>query len=148
MDSTSDLCTIEIDRGTIRLKAIEMGLTYGGLIEGAPEPRLNDQIIEDAAEQAARRYRCGPAWVVPPMRSAPEFDDHTGHAYEYLYPVRCTGLFEGPPTPRAGDGWWTSRLVVVWFQQAGDRMVHPDAARAMRPMPWDEMAEDLTFDDW
>ncbi|MBE1530963.1 hypothetical protein [Actinomadura algeriensis] len=145
MDIPHELCTIEIERGTVRLKTIEADMTYGGLIEGVPTAHLNGRIIERTVANAERRYGLD-VWVVPPRRVT-ETGRYTGAVREYLPPVRCTGMFDGPPTPRSVGDWWVSSLAVVWFQDASDRLVHPDAADAMRAMPWDELAKDFTWDD-
>lgn len=147
VDIPHELCSIEIERGTIRLQVVEMDMTYGGLIEGVPDARLNDSTIRRTAENAERRFRLN-VHVVPPRRVVRTGKPFPDRPREYLPPVRCTGLFDGPPTPRAVGDWWTSRLAVVWFQDASDRLVHPDAARQMHDLPWDDLAKDLTYDDW
>jgi hypothetical protein len=143
MKRGSEICSVEIRRGTIRLRSIEMMMTYGGLIEGMPTAPFNDRRIEGLQK------RLGPnVYVVPPSRTVDARRvDHRGEPMELLPPVQCVGLFHGPPTPRAVDDWWHTSLKVVWFQDAGGQVVHPEAAARMHDMPWDDLAQDYTFDD-
>lgn len=142
MEQADKICSIEIRRGVIRLVSIEMQLTYGGLIEGAPTASFNDALIEEL------RKRRTPAYVVPPERTVgPQPTDPWDEPLETLPPVRCVGMFDGPPTPRAVGDRWRTFLYVIWFQEPSDQIVHPRAAAQMYDMPWDDLARDLTFDD-
>ncbi|MFC5748003.1 hypothetical protein [Actinomadura rugatobispora] len=149
MEKAHEICSVEIRRGTIRLKVVEMRMTYGGLIEGVPTATFNDRAIKRAAERASERFM-RPVYVVPPEREVQEgpTTGFRGEPVELLPAMECMGFFDGPPTPRAEDDWWTSSLAVVWFQDAGERVVHPDAAARMYELPWDELAQDFTWDDW
>ncbi|WP_344589521.1 hypothetical protein [Actinomadura vinacea] len=149
MERNNEICSIEVGRGTLRLTSIEMRMTYGGWIEGLPTARTNDAMLERAAKRAGERFG-RPVYVVPPERSTD--DDSSwrfrGQPAEFVPAVECMGLFEGPPTPRAEGDWWTTMLAVVWYQRATDRVIHPDAVARMHDLPWDELAQDFTFDDW
>ncbi|TNY36777.1 hypothetical protein [Thermomonospora catenispora] len=142
MKQPNEICSIEIRRGVIRLVSIEMQMTYGGLIEGAPTASFNDDLIEGL------RKRHTPSYVVPPERTVhPQTTDLRDEPLETLPPVQCVGMFDGPPTPRAVGDWWRTFLYVIWFQEPSDQIVHPRAAARMHDMPWDDLARDLTFDD-
>jgi hypothetical protein len=150
VEKANEICSIEIRRGTIRLKMVELRMTYGGLIEGVPTASFNDRLIKRAEERAGKRFM-RPVYVVPPPRAIEDsaVRGFRGEPIELLPAMECVGMFDGPPTPRADrDDWWTSSLTVVWFQDAGERVVHPDAAARMYELPWDELAQDFTWDDW
>ena len=147
VERASEICSVEIRRGTIRLEEIETRLTYGGLIEGAPTASWNDRVIGRARERAAERFG-RPVYVLPPEREVS--DDVTGfrgEPVEFMPALQCVGLFAGPPTPRAEGDWWTTELAVVWFQHAGETVIHPEAAARLYELPWDELAQDFTWDD-
>ncbi|GAA3959264.1 hypothetical protein GCM10023085_47080 [Actinomadura viridis] len=147
VERADEICSIGIRRGVIRLTSVEMRTTYGGLIEGVPTASHNERVIERAAERAGKMFR-RPVYVVPPVRTGGGRTGFRGEPVEFLPPVECTGSFSGPPTSRAAGDWWFTSLAVVWFQALGGRVVHPDAEKAMYGMPWDELAQDFTFDDW
>ncbi|MGK5556702.1 hypothetical protein ACSNOI_34350 [Actinomadura kijaniata] len=139
-----EICTVEIARGRLSLRAIEMCMTYGGMLEGVPCRSMNERLVERALARAGTPAHLVPPPVTPLSHQA--LPERWGPA-EALPSVECVGFFTGPPTPRAADDWWRTVLHVVWYQDPSGHVVHPDAAARMHDLPWDEIAQDLTFDD-
>ncbi len=141
---------LRLDAGfDVHLHWVEMTLTYGGLIEGVPRQRMNDELfIGRTMEQTRGKWTQYPVHLIPPSRTIPDnhqrFDRHGPHPYglvEYLPPVQCIGLFEaGIPNAES------SCLVVIWFQDHSDTLIHPEAATELRRIPWDDLARDFGFD--
>ncbi|WP_147341265.1 hypothetical protein [Actinomadura logoneensis] len=138
------ICSVQIRVGKLLLTSLNVTQTYGGLIEGGPSKRFNDRLVQRALESASRGEM--PVHLVPPVIKLDERRPHD--PTEVLPPLRCIGFFHGPPTPRAVGDWWRTDLVVVWFQEPSERILHPDVEAQMWDLPWEEKARDLSFDDW
>lgn len=134
-----ELCSIDIAVGKLSLREIEIGMTYGGLIEGRPSRTVNDSLIDRLAR--SRSHRQDRIHVVPPERTIED-------GREYLPPVRCVAYFEGPCTSNNTEDWVYSHLTVGWFQQpCGTALISPEAVTRMYNLPWLTLATDVLWHD-
>jgi hypothetical protein len=140
---------IDTDAGPLALRSVEISLTYAGYLEGVPCRELNDDHLRRRLASVRGQWRQYPVHLVDPVRTIAE--DREPHPrwgpVETLPPLECVGLFRGRPTPRAVGDWMYTCLVVLWYQEPGDGVVHPAAMTRLRRMPWDELARDFTYDD-
>ena len=141
------LAWIELASGrSVELTNLTIGSTYGGMLEGYPNARMNDALI---ARLGRRRGPAGgslPAHVITPPRGRPERDQETRMPFgpvETLPAVYCEGSFRSHPVDEELDPvLHESRLMVVWFQVDLARPVAEFAASAVRGLAWDHLAED------
>lgn len=152
---TPPIAEISDERLRLRLIHVEIGRTYGGLLEGLPSKRFNDRKIQRLVEGA----RSSPVHLVEPPRLALGHLRGSSETYgpdtflgplEELPPVHCAGLFEGPMTSKvtAPDfDHWLTELTIVWFQQPSTALIHPDLVPQLLAVPWDALARDVSFSD-
>ncbi|GAA2088719.1 hypothetical protein [Actinomadura alba] len=141
--------TIESAAGTLALRSVEISLTYGGYLEGMPSRKLNDEHLRRQVERVRGLWRHIPVHLVEPVRTVA--DDREPHPrwgpMELMPPLECVGLFHGRPTPRAVGDWMYTALVVIWYQEIGDGVIHPTAMARLGHLPWAELARDFSYDD-
>lgn len=142
------LAWIDLASGrSIELTDLKISSTYGGFLEGYPNARMNDALVEGLGRRRESPYWSQPACVIAPPRSRP--DAHQGPAgmpfgpVEMLPPVYCEGSFRSGPIgderdPVLHESW----LVIVWFQDDLARPVADFVAAAVQEVAWDELAED------
>ena len=142
------LQTLETAAGRLTLRSLELSLTYDGLIVGAPNRELNDEHLHRRVKDTRHRWHYPVHLVEPPRTVRTDRAPHPrGGPYELLPPVECLGLFHGRATPRAEGDWWFTALIVLWYQDHGDALIHPRAAERLHDIPWDHLAKDFSFDD-
>lgn len=131
---------------SVELTDLKISSTYGGMLEGYPNPRLNDALIARLSKRREYAYCSQPAHVIPPPRSQP--DQGAGRLpfgpVETLPPVCCEGSFRSGPVneeldPVLHESW----LMVVWFQEDLSRPIADIAAAALHGLAWEDLAEDI-----
>ena len=121
--------------------------TYGGLLEGYPNARMNDALIARLGSRREFPYSSVPAYVIAPSRSRPGNPEEPAEVpfgpVEILPPVYCEGYFRsGPVNEELDPVLHESQLIIVWFQ---DDLAHPVAefaSTAVHGLAWDDLAED------
>ncbi|MEU8819014.1 hypothetical protein [Actinoplanes sp. NPDC048796] len=130
----------------IDLSDIHLSSTYGGLIEGYPNARINDYIVEGLARRAGQLFPLGPVHVVTPARTESEVDPGERWPFgppQRLQPVTCVGLFSSHPVdPELDPVLHFSRLVVAWFQDDVSLPAGDLAPAGLRQLRWDDLATD------
>ena len=130
---------------SVTLKSLKQRMTYGGLIEGFPSRKWNDQILDSLATAPGR------VLIPPPrrdfLRQPGDMDGLSrggGRAPEWLPMIQCEGEFSSvfPRTGEAGDG---SCLTVVWFQNEYAMPIDPSAAEAIQALDWNALAVDFEY---
>ncbi|MFE9610370.1 hypothetical protein [Streptomyces sp. NPDC006012] len=135
--------TLSSHRG-IALTSLRLDSTYAGLLEGAPTKHVNDRIIEYRLREARDAYPGRPVHLVPPPRTQGDRTALRGEPVENLPAVVCIGAFDSKEIdPAHNSGWYSSALVVVWFQDTPDIPSNDNAPAALRDIPWDEVAQDF-----
>jgi hypothetical protein len=132
---------------SVELTTMTISSTYGGLLEGYPNARMNDALIDRLSRRHEPVRWSPPAHVITPPRSRPEpGQDPTRMPFgpvEMLPPVYCEGFFRSGPIEEALDPvLHESRLMVVWFQEDLARPVADFAAAAVHELAWHDLAED------
>ena len=131
----------ELDCGrSVTVDAVHFIRTYGGLLEGQPNQRMNDDLISRAVERAGGRL-----WGTRKVHLIPPLVDRSDPAHPTLPRVELTAwltCYRPIAEPNAG-----SELVVVWYRDefpglALDGVVY----EAIRGLAWEELAED--FEGW
>lgn len=129
----------------IALSALHLRSTYDGLLEGYPNPRINDRTLAALPNGAARVLPGAPVHVVEPARTRPP--EAGGRApfgpLELLPAVVCLGWFRSHPVDAGLDPvLHESRLVIAWFQDEAGLPVTGPATEALRAVRWEDWAED------
>jgi hypothetical protein len=132
---------------SVELTSLSISSTYGGVLEGYPNARMNDALI---ARLGSRRGPAGgsqPAHVIRPPRSRRgEGQESVRMPFgpvQALPPVYCEGSFRSDPIARELDTvLHESRLTVVWFQEDLAAPVVDFVAAAVHELAWDDLAED------
>ncbi|NML50264.1 hypothetical protein HHL19_11375 [Streptomyces sp. R302] len=123
----------------VRLTELRMSSTYGGMLEGYPNKRVNDWKIGWHKERAEREFSSTPVFLVPPVLEYPDTAPGRFGPVEALPAVTCVGVFDSAPLDPAMDG---SSLVVVWFQPLPQVPAGEDADAGLRGIRWEELARD------
>jgi hypothetical protein len=80
----------------IELTSLEISSTYDGLLEGYPNVRINDNLLERLAKRREYTYYSRPAHLIAPRRTYPE-PEGSGHLQfgpvEVLPPIYCEATF-------------------------------------------------------
>ena len=127
---------------SIRLSQVRLTSTYGGMLEGYPNKRINDRIVNGLLQTAVERaYPGTPIHLVSP---AVEYRDETAGGFgpiEVLPAVACIGVFESTAIdPEHDPVLYSSTLTIVWFQPTPD--VPTGTNPALHNISWDELARD------
>ncbi len=125
----------------VRLFELRMTTTYGGMLEGRPNARLNEGLIRRLRERTEREFTFTPIHLVPPARAYPDLPSRVGPV-ELLPAVTCVGSFDSAPLDPAMDG---AGLVVMWFQPTARVPEGEDADPGLRGIAWEELARDYEF---
>lgn len=132
---------------SVELTSLTISSTYGGLLEGYPNARMNDALIARLRSRRESAYCSQPTHVITPPRSRPEPDQGSARMpfgpVETLPAVYCEGSFcSGPVDGELDPVLHESRLMVVWFQEDLARPVADFAAAAVHGLAWNDLAED------
>jgi hypothetical protein len=143
------LAWISLSSGrSVELTSLTISSTYGGLLEGYPNARVNDALVARLGRRREFAYSSQPAHVTAPPRLRPESDQGSGRMpfgpVETLPPVYCEGSFRsGPVDDELDPVLYVSWLMVVWFQEDLARPVADFAAAAVHGLAWEALAEDI-----
>ena len=121
----------------VSVDSVHYAWTYRSLLEGRPTPELNRRILDRALTQMEGVWGKRKVHLLPPPVNT------TDPAHPVLPPVQLWAWLTGCPVR---ESFMASELVVAWF--AGECENEPLAQvvfRAVRALPWDELAEDF---DW
>ena len=132
----------------VALLELYLESTYGGLLEGYPNARMNDRRVAALPDRAARKLPGAPVHLVEPVRTPPPRAE-PGERWpfgppELLPPVLCMARFESHPVdPDLDPVLHESRLVIAWFQDEPGVPGSGPAPAPLWPVPWDDLAEDV-----
>lgn len=118
---------------SVFLDSLHYSRTYGGLLEGRPNARLNMMIISRAAEGTQSR-----AFVIPPVV------DHSDPDHPCLPPIQM--IAEVWCTEPINAGAMGSNATLVWFREAWDEESLTEVVfDGIRGVDWEAVATDF---DW
>ena len=117
------------------LDGLEYLRTYGGLLEGRPDARLNAAIMDQARES---KWGKRTVHVIPPVID----DSHPAHPRLPPILLRAWLTCNEPIQPK----FMGSDLVVVWFGlDCHNEKMSDIVFQAVRGLPWEQLARDF---DW
>jgi hypothetical protein len=127
-------------------------MTYGGLLEGTPNSKFNDGLIENAMQEATRHCPMGtrPHRLPPPRRDyertpgdMQRIRAHSPHRIpEWLPMVQCIGSFTDVVKAR-DPSKDLSVLTVVWFQDEFALPIREPALTQLLELDWEALATDI-----
>jgi hypothetical protein len=127
------------DGAAIYADMIAARRTYLGLIEGIPNDRMNERMI-DGLKIMCKRAFCHDRFVVlPPVMTPREFN---GKSWKALPACAIGGLFRSIRTVRDHSKTY-SLLAILWFQESFDPLISPQALALMQQLDWAQLAEDV-----
>ena len=139
------LHTINLHEGRkARVIDLRASATYAGLIEGYPNPRLNEAILE-RARRTERPSSTAPVHMIEPTPSYPERDGGSGRfgPLELLPAVTCRATLTSTPVDARHDSvLYRSWLTVVWFQPDIAAPLGEYLNAMLADLPWGDLAED------
>lgn len=141
------LASIVLNSGrSVELTGLEVFSTYGGLLEGYPNARMNDRLLARLARRLEFAYQSQPVHLIAPPRHHPEHGSDRQLAFgpvEVLPAVYCRGKFESYCIDEdLDDVLHRSWLTVVWFQEDLAAPIADFVSAAVADLAWDEHAED------
>lgn len=143
---------------SIILDRLIQARTYGGMLEGTPNKRLNDESIQWALDDARglrqsvgqplliapdrRDYKVTPGDMQPVLDGQSNRPPEMRHIPEWLPLVQCIGIFSSisPARDRSKDA---SSLTILWFQD--DFGINPAAIDIIRRINWEQHAADWSY---
>lgn len=141
-----DLGGFVLRRGRrITLREVHIELTYGGLLEGYPNAKVNDHILARLPGRAQALLGTRPVHVVPPHRTVVPSHRATEPLgpMEKLPAITCLGTFESAPVSVGGDTAFDySALLVVWLQDQAAPLIAAPVIEQLRDLPWASLAQD------
>jgi len=114
--------------------------TYLGLIEGIPNDRINELMIENFKTTCERAFCFDRFVIIPPVMSAREFN---GKSCRSLPAAAICGLFRSVRTVRDHDRTY-SALAILWFQEGFDPLLSRAATAEIQTLDWSRLAQDVT----
>ena len=137
LGTTSPALDVRLDCGqSVSVEAFMYDLTYGGLIEGAPNESLNIMIMERALIRHEALWGERQTYMIPPAMDVSDPAHPTLPRLNLHVWLTCAE----PITPMF-DG---SQLVVTWF--VGECHTQPLAkviSSAIQHLPWKHLARDF-----
>jgi hypothetical protein len=122
----------------VALTNFAYSLTYGGLIMGRPNPKVNAMIVESAISQCERSWGKRALHLIPPTV------DQSDPAHPMLPPILLRAWLSC--NKPANSAFMGSQLVVVWFTEECDSEPIADiVSRAVRDLPWEQLAGDFDY---
>jgi hypothetical protein len=95
----------------LELMSLTIGSTYGGMLEGYPNTRMNDALLSRLGRRRGPEDGSIPAHVITPPRSRPERSQEPMMPFgpvETLPAVYCEGYFRSRPVARSSIRYSTS----------------------------------------
>ncbi|MFD8419120.1 hypothetical protein [Streptomyces sp. NPDC059466] len=129
---------------TVRMTALRLSSTYGGMLEGYPFARWNDRVVDRAVRGAGDAFPGTPVHLVEPLRDRPDMPPGAFGPVEKLPAVTCVGTFRSAAIDPAHDPvLHRSALTVVWFRATPDVPSDENTDPALLAVPWEEAARDF-----
>jgi hypothetical protein len=129
----------------VTVMAIYQWATYGELLEGLPNPRLNEQIIARARQRSSQLSGGYTAYLIEPTQTPIAYEGN----YPFGTPARLPAIiciaelkYFGAVRNPSMD---YSTLGVLWFQDQYAFPIAADVLKAMESIPWSELAAELEY---
>jgi hypothetical protein len=117
----------------VKVDGFEFGYTYGGLIEGSPDERLNKNIFERTTFPS----NWGPRRVLKIKPEKSEFKNKLKPTHNSVW------LSSDDPKNPSYDG---SELVVIWFGELPNgKMIEEIIQIGVQNIDWNKNARDFEF---
>jgi uncharacterized protein (TIGR02996 family) len=129
----------------VSLRALRQWHTYWGLLEGTPDRRLNDCLIEDAVAKGRGQGQGREPHLIAPSRrdylqrpgDMAEIDAWYRRPSEWLPTVVCVATFTA----------LLSELTVVWFQDEYAPPIEEPTLNELRKLDWQALATQFEAED-
>lgn len=117
----------------VSVDAFEFGYTYGGLLEGSPDKRMNQNIFERTSYSST----WGPRKV---LKIKPE-----GHEFENVLKPSHYAVWLHSNEPIDPD-YHGSELVVIWFDELPNgKVIEEIIQNGVENIDWEKHAEDFEY---
>lgn len=131
--------SIKLDSGRmVHIDNLHITETYGGMLKGPPNARINGEIMEKARTMMKPRWGWRQTHMIWPIF----FGDESGHLL--LPPWLCLAwlICRDPVNPE----FMGSELVVIWFAHDVSSMPIVDlVAAAVKGLDWESLAADFDY---
>lgn len=127
------------DGHSITMLRIYAKLTYLGLVEGIPNDRFNESIINDIEDTCKRVLHVTRLVILEPTVRSFELSGKPGRL---LPACAIAAEFRSVQTVRDHDKTY-SELAVLWFQESFDPLISVEALDGIQKLDWVGLAEDV-----
>ena len=124
-------CDIEI-----YIKSLTQTQVYGGMLEGYPNQRVNEGIVNKAIGDLQKRYDAHVHYIEPPMTPRPEKSNFGDEPWLELPAVQCIAQFGSRSVGEFG-----SRLALLWFQPHFAMPIDTYVLSKIHALDWARLAE-------
>lgn len=137
LSTASPALNIQLDCGhSVSVEAFMYDLTYGGLIEGAPNESLNTMVMEHALIRHEASWGKRQTYMIPPAMDVSDPAHPTLPRLNLHAWLTCA-----EPIEPMFDGY---QLVVTWFvDECHTRPLAEVISSAIRHLPWKQLARDF-----
>ena len=141
----------------IWLYEIHCSLTYGGLLEGLPNRKMNKDTILGLAEMANHKiYNATKPYTIRPEETLIEPKSESTKSYRdrmvkelgndwelaQIPRIQCIASFE---SEQITDDYMGSNLTVAWFQEEYPMPIQQDVINKIKSIDWDNKASSFDF---
>jgi hypothetical protein len=129
----------------IFLKSIYQYYTYGGLLAGYPNKRINDRHIQNSLKYALEKMYAPTVYLVPPPSIEVDIDERSREHYKDVIRIpyiTCYGQFESSQLDNSNDGSW---LTIVWYQDKFAMPIDSSVIEHIKTIDWESEAEGFEF---
>lgn len=136
--------TVEQNRD-VSMRSLHQWRTYGGLLEGLPTDRLNEEILKRVTEEARKHTNMHAVHIIKPEQIAIPYEKKYPFGTPMQMPgITCVANFTSnqPANDQRIDG---SALTIVWYQDDYAFPVSQHILAQFREIPWSKLAEDFNY---
>jgi hypothetical protein len=121
--------------------------TYGGLIEGMPVERINNQILNYALQKAGEMDKQIPVHLIEPILTPIPYEGRSPFGDPVAMPSTiCIAVLKCYQSiPKLGD---YSELTVVWLQEEYAFPIEESILNKLKALSWTQLAKGFNWEDF
>ncbi len=127
------------------MRSLHQWPTYGGLLEGLPTDRMNENILKRVVEEARKHTYNDAVYIIQPEQTPIPYDKKYPFGTPMQMPaITCIASFTShqPAYNQEKDG---SALTIVWYQEEYAFPVSQAILEQFRKIPWSTLAKDFDY---
>ncbi len=133
------IATLAVGGRTVVVEQVVIGVTYGGVLEGAPTPELDAILRSNFRASVRQRWGSRATHVVEPETVEIAFP---ARVLRRMPSMACAAWLSSDPVRNAGAA---SELVLIWWTEVADLPIGQLVERALAGGAWEEVAADFDY---